>query len=152
MMHLSWDGTTLNASGKGQLHFEVPSINDFKVLEVSSLKGDEQCLQIRFSDPLDLKQDLLVLISIKKDVDDNKNTASGNKSTNNDNESNAADAFKFIIESNIIKAFPNDKMKGEVIIEVAAGIKNVIGRKLPHTMVLSFHEPMVFYFLLRPST
>ncbi|MBI3512154.1 MAG: hypothetical protein HY064_15960 [Bacteroidetes bacterium] len=116
---LSWDGKPMNIDYKNSKEFTIPSLKDFRVTDVRVEQGQEQCVVVEFSDPLQEKQNLDGLITLED-----------------------GGALRFAIEDNDIKVYPETVLSGDHSLNVATGIKNIIGFSLPHafTQTLSFEE------------
>jgi len=104
---LQWNGKQLGFDKKGEEVFEVPSLGEFKVLDVKITQQPEQFVTIYFSDPIQQKQDLEGLIYLE----------SGTK-------------LKMIKETNAVKIYPISRQKGSVKLKVTDGIRNTIGYQL----------------------
>lgn len=90
---------------------DVPSLKDFKVLEMRVEQGQEQCVVVQFSDPIMVKQDLNGLISIDK--------------------SNST--YRYTVEDNDVRVYPSEHLTGEYSISVNSGIKNILGFPLKNS-------------------
>ena len=104
---LDLDGSGIGASNSSKEEVKIPSIYDFSALEAKVEQEPNQYISVRFSDPLDPKQDLNGLITF-------------------DNTS----GLTFEIDRMYIKVYPTAKQKGSVTVNVERGIKNVAGAKL----------------------
>lgn len=114
---LSWDGKSLGAEQTGSKEIEIPSLSDFKVMQVKVVQQPEQHIQIDFSDPLDEKQSLEGFIRIKNNT-----------------------SQRFIVEENTVKAYPAARQSGNTTLTVEKGIKNILEFKMPK----SFTQAIVF--------
>lgn len=103
---ISWDGEVIRSAKKGERELEIPALGDFKVLNANVYNEPDQHIVLTFSDEIHPQQDLNGLII--------SNTGS----------------FNFVVESNTVKAFPSSKLKGNVIVNVLPGIKNILGHKM----------------------
>lgn len=104
---LSYNGASIDAGKKGEQKLQVPSLGDFKVMEVLAYDREEQYVSIRFSDPLKQNQELNGLITVNDLTD-----------------------LRFTIERNEIKVYSNTNMIGTQVVKVATGIQNALGYKL----------------------
>jgi hypothetical protein len=59
---LNWEGTKIGADENGELKIEVPSLNDFKIVNVRVFQQPNQYVSVNFSDPIKNNQDLEGLI------------------------------------------------------------------------------------------
>jgi alpha-2-macroglobulin len=101
-VELSWDGKALGVSKKGDFSVEIPALGDFKVLNVRVENREEICAIVHFSDPILTSQDLKGLISLKG--------WDGN--------------FRFVIDRNFVRCYPDRRLTGEKNMRISAGIKN----------------------------
>lgn len=106
---LSWNGRPLNVDLKGDRDIEVPALGDFKVTELSVVRGQDQYLLVNFSDPLRENQDLNGLITMP---DFNGN-------------------FRFIIEGNQVRVYPSARVVGDRVLVVNSGVRNTAGKSIP---------------------
>ena len=111
---IKWDGSSLNIDNKSELLVEIPSLSDFKLLDYKVINQPEQCLQLQFSDPLDQNQLLDGLITFSD-----------------------LSAPKFLIDENIVKVFPNDRLRGNYTVNIFEGISNILGFKLKNSSTYS---------------
>ena len=116
---ISWDGKPIGIEVQGKDTIEIPAIGIFKILDVKVNQRPKQEIIIRFSDPIDKKQNLKGLIRL---VDGSK--------------------LRCIIDGNQIKAFPENRESGENKLLIEAGIKSVFGKKLKevYSLLISFKE------------
>ena len=118
---LKWDGKSIDSNKKGNRIFDVPPIHRFIILDANSVQGDEQYIEIRFSDPLDNTQNLEGLIRVK-DVK----------------------KVKFQKDRSIVKVYNTGTWPQKTIINVSSGIKNSIGQKLvnPKDLTVYFQDKL----------
>ena len=107
-MVLSWNGRSIGVQRKGDMVVDIPSLGDFKLMEVSVVQQPEQYILLRFSDPLQEKQYMDGLITLENGTD-----------------------LSFIIENNLIRAYPSVRQQGNLTMMVSTGIRNIQGDKLP---------------------
>ena len=100
---LNWNGATIGAEESGVEKVEVPSIDDFKLMDVQVEEEEGQKISLYFSDPISKKQDLDGMVYVK-----GLNTK-----------------FTFTIDGNIVKAYPAKRIAGDRTVIVERGIKNV---------------------------
>jgi len=103
---LHWDGKSIGSKTMGERVFNVPAIDEFKVLKVSAIQTGKQCALIRFSDPLKKNQNLSGLIRI------------------------VGQRLRFTVSENLVKVYSSDRLWGRVNIFIAKGIKNTLNKKL----------------------
>ena len=109
---IKWSGNPIGVDVNNSQTFTIPALGDFKVMDIKVVQDPEQYVSVQFSDPLLENQVLDGLISI-----------SGGSTT-----------LKFIIEDNIVKAYPASRQSGVRTISAEAGIKNILGYPLKAKM------------------
>jgi len=114
---LSWDGNSSGIRQKGSNVITIPPSGEFKVIDVISQPGENQKIDIIFSDPLEASQETDGLVQLKPAAETTIN-----------------------LHSNIISLFPASRLQGEIILNVEAGIKNSKGA----TMASSFVQNIDF--------
>ncbi|MCO6480770.1 MAG: alpha-2-macroglobulin [Phaeodactylibacter sp.] len=105
---LSWDGQPLGVNTGDSREVEIPAIDDFKVTGARAVQGEEQYIQLYFSDPLLESQSLEGLVSIP------------GYGTN----------FRFIIDGNKLRIYPTSRLVGEHTVQVAAGVRNINDKRM----------------------
>lgn len=117
---IKYDGSAIDAEQKDEIQYTIPAINDFSILSAQAVHGEEQYVEIIFSDPLMANQNLDGLITIS-DVPD----------------------LQSIIESNIIKVYPAVRQTNTKTLNVGDAIKNSNGKRLGkvYTYEVDFQEP-----------
>lgn len=106
---VSWDGSSINSSSKGERELAITGKNNFKVLGIEVIDADKQYIEISFSDPINKSQDLAGLIEF----------------TNTQKRK-----FTYKINNNIVKVYPKSSFKNKVDLEIFKGIKNTEGSSL----------------------
>src|SRR5690606_10489265 len=104
---IRWDGTQANIQDKGEATVIIPGKNNFTVIDVITYGGEDQHLEINFSDPLKKDQNLDGLISLE-----------------------GANTLSFIVEGNVLKVYPDQKIKGVSNLTIFEGIINEQGNPL----------------------
>ena len=105
---LSWNGAPINVKAKDSQEVEVPAIDDFKVTNARAVQGQEQYIQLHFSDPLLASQNLDGLISI----------------------AGYGSNFRYIIDGNVLRVYPTSRIVGDQTIQVNPGIRNTNDKKM----------------------
>jgi len=105
---LQWDGRPIGVSKKGKRVISVPSLKTFDVIFARAVQTEENYIEIRFTDPLQKSQDLQGLVA----VDDNED-------------------LQFDIEGSILRLYGSVFWSNEVTVSLNAGIRNVMGQRLP---------------------
>ncbi len=62
---ISWDGNPFDIEQKGEMEFEIPGKNNFKIVSAEVEKDNNQVLVLNFSDPLNRDQDFSGLVQIE---------------------------------------------------------------------------------------
>lgn len=101
---IRWDGKPLNIDTKGELQVTITGKNQFNITGVVVQNEPAQSIEINFSDPIDRSQNLEGLVSL-----------------------DAAEKFSWVIDGNLLKIFPANRLKGEVKLEIFQGIKSSEG-------------------------
>ncbi|MBY0424540.1 MAG: hypothetical protein K2Q22_02795, partial [Cytophagales bacterium] len=114
------DGKVLEASESLEETVAIPALGTFNVLSTDVVHGEEQYVSIVFSDPLDQNQNLDGLVTIQNSQE-----------------------LRLVMEENRLKAYPNNRLTGELDLIVYEGIKNILGQRFSPTFTqkLSFDPP-----------
>lgn len=116
---ISWNGKPFDINRKGEMEFEIPGKNNFKVVDVRVGDENNQSLFINFSDPVMKGQYLDGLIQVEK-----------------------ADNLRFATEGNMVKVFFEEPLKGMLQLDVFQGIQSEDGYKMKenYTTKVDFHQ------------
>ncbi|WP_411766313.1 alpha-2-macroglobulin family protein [Winogradskyella sp. A3E31] len=116
-LDISWDGKAVNATNKGSNLINIPGKDNFTIVAVDVEQAPEQYLSINFSDPLKKQQNFDGLVTIE-------------------NVSN----LKYVVDGNVLKVYPNEKIVGDVLTEIFNGIISTDGYNLknPYSETISF--------------
>ncbi len=106
-IHISWNGKKFKINNKGENTVKIIGKNNFSVASVNVLQSPELHLQINFSDPLKKQQNFNGLVNIEK-----------------------AGKLKYVVNGNVLKVYPSNRIVGNVNVEVFKGIKSTDGYKL----------------------
>nr|MBP6022451.1 hypothetical protein [Ferruginibacter sp.] len=98
---LRWNGKPAGMEVTGEKSVAVPSIGDFKVLNVVAVNEAQQYASVQFSDPIAVGQDLTGMINISGQSD-----------------------ISYTINGSEVKVFGNGKLDGNYTVNINAGIKN----------------------------
>lgn len=113
---IEWSGESLGIeNNEGTDTLEVPSTDNFKILEVDIRQQPEQHLIIRFSDPLNAQQDLSGLIRLDKGI-----------------------STRYSVQDNVVKVYPKIRQSGQVSLAVYKSIQNVFRNTLKESYSSSF--------------
>lgn len=106
---ITWDADDLNIEFEGKKSLTVYRVSDFKFITAKAMVDPERHVLLNFSDPLRENQDLNGIIRIS-DLD-----------------------LKFIIDGNIVKAYPanpNSYFSGKMDVFVEPGVKNSLDDRI----------------------
>ena len=110
---LRWNGSSIGVDKRGEQAVLVPALSTFSLLQARAVQAEEEYVEIRFSDPVDSRQDLRGLIQI-----DGRND------------------LRFTRERNIIRAYSSTPWAGTCTVTVNPGIRNARGAYLQEGKVL----------------
>ncbi|MEQ9440415.1 MAG: MG2 domain-containing protein [Cyclobacteriaceae bacterium] len=105
-------GTPLALEKSQAYDVTVPSLETFELLTYRVAEEPEQYLELRFSDPLQSEQELEGLIQLGQNPDE----------------------IRYVIEKNVIRAYPASRLSGPVTVAVNEGIRNARGESFPATV------------------
>ncbi|WP_250433474.1 alpha-2-macroglobulin family protein [Hanstruepera flava] len=116
---IQWNGKAIKTENSGEQTFEIPGINNFSVIDLNIIQYPEQYLSINFSDPLKAQQNLDGLITIQ-------------------NVKNP----KYVIDGNVLKVYPDNRLVGDVKVDVFQGVLNSEDYKLknPFSQTINFED------------
>ncbi|NNK79972.1 MAG: hypothetical protein HKO93_00615, partial [Flavobacteriales bacterium] len=106
-LSVSWDTEQGDFESSGSVDFEIPSINNFSYRNAEVARDPEQHIRIEFTDPVDATQSLKGLVRLK-DYDD----------------------FRFEFESNVLKAYPSERVVGPQVLQISKDVQNSLGYAL----------------------
>lgn len=116
LVEMEFDGKALGIDKDTDLEYEIPSIEDFKVLSGRLVKGRENYISILLSDPIKSSQNLDGLIYL----------------------TGMSQAPRLVIEKNEVKIYPTGNMPEVSNLTLSAGIQNTAGYKLQDDFVKEF--------------
>lgn len=108
-----WNGGPIGVDKRGEQAVAVPGLGTFSVLQARAVQAEEEYVEIRFSDPVDLRQDLGGLIQIDGRSD-----------------------LRLARELNVVRAYSSSPWTGTCTVTVNPGIRNARGVSLPEGKVL----------------
>ncbi|MCE5344831.1 MAG: hypothetical protein LLG13_00915 [Bacteroidales bacterium] len=106
-LKLNWDGTFAGVKQKGSSMISIPPSGEFSILDVITVPGESQRIDIIFSDPVNASQEINGLIHFTPATETNIN-----------------------IKSNIISISPAARLLGKINLEIESSIKNNKGKIL----------------------
>ncbi len=116
---IKWNGKSISAKNKGENKFTIPGKNNFSIINVEVIQSPEQHLSINFSDPLKKQQNFDGLVSIEN-----------------------AKNSKYVVDGNVLKVYPDNKLVGNMQVDVFQGITSTDGIKLRQQFseIIAFEE------------
>ncbi len=109
---LEWDGSSRGVKQKGATTINIPAAGEFIVIDVTAVPGENQRIDVLFSDPVDASQETDGLIQLSPST-----------------------AFTTTISSNIISLFPTSPLLGKVDLNVESSLRNNKGVTLSSSFV-----------------
>lgn len=101
VLSLEWDGSPAGINQKGSSTVSIPAAGDFSVIDIVSIPGENQRIDILFSDPVDATQETEGLIHFTPSA-----------------------AVTITISSNIISLFPATPLQGKIDLNVESSVRN----------------------------
>jgi len=106
-LELLWDGTQAKVKQKGSASINIPSSGDFSVIDIITGSGENQNIEIVFSDPLDASQETEGIIWLSP-----------------------ANEMSVSINSNVVSVFPASRPEGKTDLNIEPSLKNKKGNSL----------------------
>jgi uncharacterized protein YfaS (alpha-2-macroglobulin family) len=106
-VEIQWNMARLGADQSEITVFEIPPIDEFKVLDVKTLQGEQSFVEISFSDPLYEGQDLSGLVWFVPQLISTIST-----------------------DGNTLKVYPKQSVEGSYELKLSSSIKNFLNNKL----------------------
>ncbi len=100
-LKVEWNGSQVGIDNKGEKEIKVPALNSFEIINAQVIQIPKQHIQIRFSDNLLKNQNLEGLIQLEDKT-----------------------KLKLEIDDNVINAWPDNQISGELNLTVYPGIQN----------------------------
>ncbi|TFG89310.1 MAG: hypothetical protein E4H16_03815, partial [Candidatus Atribacteria bacterium] len=107
---IDWDGNSAGIRQKGSSSVNIPPAGEFKILDIITSAGENQRIDILFSDPVDGSRETEGLINLSPATETTIN-----------------------IRSNIVSIFPETRLLGIVELSVEPSIRNINGTILAST-------------------
>jgi len=114
-MTLAWNGKALDVNYKDEKKIEVPSVSNFKVVNVQVYQNPQQYIAVNFSDPLLASQTIAGLVEVDGFDGDLKST----------------------VDRNRLLLYPSSRLAGEHKINIQGSIRNIMDKKLGNPVVWS---------------
>ncbi len=109
---ISWDGTSTGVNQKGSSLINIPPAGEFSIIDIAMSAGENQKIDIIFSDPVEAAQEIDGLIQFTPST---PTTVS--------------------INSNIISLFPSNKLQGTVSLNIESSLKSNKGLTLKSSVL-----------------
>ena len=106
-LEVVWDGTGMDIESAGKNTIKIPGKSNFTILDVGLETGENQIINVNFSDPLKKGQNFKGLVVLEGD---------GN--------------LKYNVVGNTLKIYPSKELSTTLRLEVFEGIESVDGYKL----------------------
>ncbi len=111
---LRWDGAPIGVEEAAASEIAVPTLDTFAVSQARAVQGQEQYVELRFTDPLLPDQNLRGLIGI------------GNRSD-----------LRLAIQGNIVEVYGTAGFSGKQTLRIEAGVRNSLGYRMRERQELS---------------
>ena len=121
---VQWNGEPVGAKNKGEKVIKIPSVNSFKLMDLSLTNEPDQVITLYFSDPVNPHQNLKGLIYFK--------------SFNN--------KIRVLVKGNSIKLYPKRRINKPQTLIISRSLQNSMGRKLGKTI-----EKTIKFSSLKPN-
>ena len=109
---IEWDGDAIDAKEDGSATFEMPALDDFKVIHVKSGANPTTTIEVFFSDPLSKIQDMTGLFRLEPNADES-----------------------ISIDGNTARITPQTIATGSIQLTVFAAVKNIFEKALGNDFV-----------------
>ena len=103
---IKWSGKKFGIENEGEAKRSIPGISNFSIVNADVVQSPEQHLSLNFSDPIKKQQNFKGLVTI---------AGSSN--------------LKYVVDGNVLKVYPESRLKDNVQVDVFAGITNVYDYK-----------------------
>ncbi len=120
---VKWNGEKLNIYNKGENTVKINGKNNFSIVKIAVIQTPELHLAINFSDPLKKQQNFNGLVSLQN-----------------------AGKLKYVVDGNVLKVYPTNRIISNVTMEVFKGIENTDGVKLKKQ-----YSEMIAFEQLKPE-
>ncbi|MCG8306381.1 MAG: MG2 domain-containing protein [Cytophagales bacterium] len=104
---VSWNGDAIGADMSGKKEYAIPALDEFKVTSVNIIQTGDKYISVKFSDPIDPRQNLRGLVTMSMGT-----------------------APRVVTNLNELKVYATGKLAGKVTLTVDRSIKNTAGYAL----------------------
>jgi uncharacterized protein YfaS (alpha-2-macroglobulin family) len=105
-LEVHWDGSVLDIDGKDGKVYEVPAIGDFKVMEIKAVQDHDQYIEVHFSNPLKIGQELNGLTGLKNMPD-----------------------MAYTIDGSLVKMYAPEHLQNYYYAFANEGVQDIAGKK-----------------------
>ncbi len=106
-LSVTWNGSPLHINRDSTQKVTVPALGDFKVIGIRAVQDENQYVEVQFSNPVMVGQELNGLISLSKVTD-----------------------AAYTIDGSLVKMYAPDRLQGNYAVDVHEGIKDIAGKKI----------------------
>ncbi len=118
---LNWDGSSDGVKQKGTYKHTIPPSGQFSVLDIISIPGESQKIDIVFSDPVDAAQEMTGLIYLSPSTE-----------------------TTISINSNIVSVLPEAQLQGSIVLNIESSLKNTKGALFASSLTRQIDFTSVF--------
>lgn len=104
---IEWNGAMIGVDKSDESEYEIPSLQDFMVTSVQVMKSGDKYISVKFSDPINDKQNLRGLVRLSKGT-----------------------VPRVVVNLNELKIYATSKLTGDVDLTIDKSIKNSAGYSL----------------------
>ncbi|RPD96493.1 hypothetical protein EGM88_08990 [Aureibaculum marinum] len=118
-IEIKWSGKEYGIDNVGKAKRNIPGISNFSIVNVNVIQSPEQHLALNFSDPIKKQQNFKGLVTLGE-----------------------SSKLKYVVDGNVLKVYPENRLKGNVQVNVFSGITNIYGYKFkkPFSEQIAFEE------------
>jgi len=120
ILTVSWSGVPIQAIASGKQDIIIPALGDFSVTDARVIDGEDQYVELTFSDPINYNQNLKGIVTLQ-----------------------GVENLTYAIEGNVVKVFLASRIEGDKLITVTSGIRNFKDYKMnaAYSQTITFEEP-----------
>ncbi|MCK5470600.1 MAG: hypothetical protein KAI99_18885, partial [Cyclobacteriaceae bacterium] len=106
-VEIEWNGSVIGVDKSDESTYEIPSLHDFTVTSVQVMRLGDKYISVKFSDPINDKQNLRGLVMLSKGT-----------------------VPRVVVNLNELKIYATSKLTGDVDLTIDKSIKNIAGYSL----------------------
>jgi uncharacterized protein YfaS (alpha-2-macroglobulin family) len=114
---VNWDGKPIGAADNDVKQFAIPAIGEFKVIGARAVQDQDQYVEVQFSNPIQVGQELNGLVGITSSTDP-----------------------AYTIDGSLVKIYTPDHLNGSYSVYTHEGVQDITGKKNTGT-----YEASVFF-------